>query len=310
MSKVVLDINKKPPVKTYNHHAFGTGIITSIEQGKNWMYNNYIQLSFYPKDGPLTFDFYMDYIYNQPVFDMEYFSEETSKMLKWNPVKLFVNALDRDRYVECCVDEYFIPEREAYMRYHFRHNILIYGYDDCKKEFYTIGYDDTGKYCEHIVAFKQMVKAKPIYIHLLKLRKELDYELDVNYIEHQIKQYNDEIPIEPVGSYPKDGRYVGVNAVNALCDYICDCVSNEEAIDIRPISVLMEHRRLMLERYQTIGLKIDNKQVIQEIKKQVEECEKLRNRVMMYNSRQSDKDATAILELQSRHRDVRMPKIQ
>lgn len=70
MRMKILEINTNPPVTTYNHHAFGTGIITTVWWGMNWVFNNYILLGFYPDEGPLTFDFYMDYIYCQPVFHL------------------------------------------------------------------------------------------------------------------------------------------------------------------------------------------------------------------------------------------------
>lgn len=60
----ILQLNTEPPVSVYNHHAFGTGIITTAPWGMNWIYNNYIMLGFYPDEGALTFDFYMDYIQN------------------------------------------------------------------------------------------------------------------------------------------------------------------------------------------------------------------------------------------------------
>lgn len=311
MSKIILDVNKNPPIKTYNHHAFGTGIITSIDKGMNWIYNNYIQLSYYPEESPFTFEFYMDYIYNQPVFDREYYSDETMKMMKFNPVKFIVSALSQEKYVECCVDEYHISKRDAYMTYHFIHNILIYGFDDAKKEFYTMGYDENNKYTEHIIPYKQLLKATPSRIHLLKFRKNLDYDLAIGYIDRQIKQYNGDIELDPVGSYPKEGRVVGVEAVNALCDYICECVENEEAIDIRPIHILFEHRKLMLERLNLLAsCDYISEKIVDEFSVQVQNCEKLRNRVLLYNVRQEEKDLKALLELQNLQRDVRLPELR
>ena len=46
MAEIILDFNERPPVTTYNHHAFGTGIISSYEIGMNWINDNYIDLSY------------------------------------------------------------------------------------------------------------------------------------------------------------------------------------------------------------------------------------------------------------------------
>lgn len=206
MKKHILDLNVSPPIKTYNHHAFGTGIITTIDEGMNWIYNNYIQLSYYPKDGPLTFDFYMDYIYCQPVFDREALSDELLESIRWEPIKLFTKAISQNKYVVCCVDEYYIPNREAYRQYHFIHNLIIYGYDDVEKIFYVAGYDEEGKYASQKVTYKEIKQASPSKISMLGFRKDLDYELAIGYIDRQIRQYNGEAPLDPVGSYPKEGR--------------------------------------------------------------------------------------------------------
>ncbi len=310
MSTYTLEINENPPVKAYNHHAFGTGIITTIKKGMNWMFNNYIQLSYYPKDGPLTFDFYMDYIYCQPVFDTEHLTDDTMCLLKWNPIKLFSSVIMQGKYVTCCVNEYHIPNRDAYMSYHFKHNILIYGFDDIEKVFYTAGYDDEGKYSVQKVAYKQLLKASPSDIYILTLRKNLDYELYVNHIDRQIRQYNGELPLDPIGSYPKEGRTTGIEAVNAMLGYICQAVEVNTSIDIKPICILMEHRKLMLERLRALNSKgIVSSNIVEEFAPQVKNCEILRNRVMLYNMRDEKKDGEAIMKLQAMHRDVRMPEI-
>lgn len=310
MSRYLLELNKEPPIKTYNHHAFGTGIITTIEEGKNWIYNNYILLSYYPKDGLLSFDFYMDYIYCQPVFDRESFSDETMRCVKWNPVKLFVDAINRRKYVICCVDEYYIPNREAYRQYHFKHNIIIFGYDDVAKVFYTAGYDDEEKYSFHKITYKQLRQASPSKVNILKFRTESDYELSITYIDRQIKQYNGDAFLEPVGSYPKEGRLVGIAAVNAMLDDVCKNIKEGEPIDIRPINILWEHRKLMRERLQKLeSLGIISKEIAEEFDIQVQNCERLRNRTFLYNRRQSEKDGASLMELQKKLRDVKIPMI-
>ncbi len=309
MDKIVLKMNNNPPIKTYNHHGFGTGIITS-NGSMDWMYNNYIQLSYYPEEGPLTFDFYMNYIYYQPIFDVEHYAEDTMRLIKWNPLKFFRTAIKFNKYVECCVDEFYIPRREAYMRYHFIHNILIYGFDDVMKAFNTIGYDDNGKFSEQMVSYKQLLRAKPSKIHLLKYREEVNDELAVDYIAHQCKQYNGDICIEPVGAYPAKGRMIGVKAVNSVMDYIYNAVVHNEEVDIRPISILLEHRKLMLERLDKLSeLNYVSKDNVIIFSKEVDKCEKLRNRVLLYNVRQSETDANALMELQEINRNVRIPEI-
>ena len=310
MSECVLALNEIPPIKTYNHHAFGTGIITTTDKGMNWIYNNYIQLSYYPQEGPLTFDFYMDYIYCQPAFDREALSDELMNFIKWDPIKLFVAAIKQQKYVICCVDEYYIPNREAYRQYHFKHNMIIHGFDDVAKIFYVAGYDESGKYTLQTITYKELKQASPSKVNILGFRKGLDYELVVPYIDRQIKQYNGDVLLDPVGSYPKEGRLVGVQAVNAMLEDVCNAIKEGEPVDVRPISILMEHRQLMYKRLQELAsLNIISQEVRDAFVEQVQNCERFRNRVFLYNVRQDEKDLGSLMELQGKLRDIRMPNV-
>jgi hypothetical protein len=50
-------------------------------------------------------------------------------------------ALDIKKWVFVnWIDEYYIPERTRYKRDHFKHDLLVYGYDDENKMFTVIGY--------------------------------------------------------------------------------------------------------------------------------------------------------------------------
>lgn len=307
----VLELNTNPPVSVYNHHAFGTGIITTASWGMNWIYNNYIILGFYPDESPLTFDFYMDYIYCQPVFDREFLSDSVLKYIKEKPDKLAVSQIEEGKYVECCVDEYFIPNREAYKTYHFRHNLLIYGYDDNKKVFYTAGYDGNGKYTADLLEYKVFRAASPGKFNILKFRNDMNCELYPEYIQRQIMQYNGEIPEEPVGSYPSKGRTLGIQAVDSLMEYIQNCVSDNEVADMRPTSVLYNHRKLMNERMKhmaKVGL-ADNP-AVNASKEQLKLCEQLKNRQMLYNMRGNEGDKEKLWEIAEDFKGVRLPYLR
>ncbi len=307
----ILEINTNPPVTTYNHHAFGTGIITTVWWGMNWVYNNYILLGFYPDEGPLTFDFYMDYIYCQPVFEREYLSDSIMAYVSEKPERIAKEQLEAGKYLECCVDEYFIPGREPYRTYHFQHNILLYGYDDGKKVFYTAGYDETGKYTTGMVTYKEFRDSGPNYLNILRLRSDLDFEIYPEYIQRQIMQYNGEAPLEPVGSYPAKGRKTGTDAVNALMGYIRECVLQGLPTDQRPVSILFNHRKLMNDRMKCLNEKgMAEKYAVDEASEQMKLCEMLKNRQLIYNIRGNDRDRSALLELTDSFMDLKLPNLR
>ena len=304
MAQKILNFNVNPIVKTYNHHAFGIGIVTSIPQGINWVYNNYIILSYYRGGGVFTFDFYMDYIYCQPIFDREHLSDEMMAIMKWDAIDFIKEAINCNKYVVTCVNEYYIPDREAYMSCRFVHNLIIYGYDDNKKIFYIAGYNDKNKYVTQEVSFKNIKLAKPRNITLLTLRNDFDYRVALHYIAHQIDQYNGKEFPDPIGSYPEKNRLIGIEAVNCLMDDITTFAVKGEVIDVRPICLLYEQRMLMLQRLKYLECNIPN-----EFDEQVHLCESFKNRVYMYNMRNSEKDRVAVLRLCEELRNAEIPKL-
>lgn len=304
----ILQLNTEPPVSVYNHHAFGTGIITTAPWGMNWIYNNYIMLGFYPDEGALTFDFYMDYIYCQPVFDREFLSNSIIRYIKEKPESLVISQVNEGKYVECCVDEYYIPNREAYKTYHFIHNLLIYGYDDNKKLFYTAGYDENGKYTADTLSYKIFRASLPGKFNILKFRDDMNCELCPSYIQRQLMQYNGEIPADPVGSYPAAGRTIGIYAVDSLMDYIQNCVSSGEEADMRPTGILYNHRRLMCERMELMEKAgFADTEALNSAKDQLKLCEMLKNRQMLYNMRGKDGDKEKLTELTEEFKGVKLP---
>ncbi len=307
----ILELNTRPPVSVYNHHAFGTGIITTAPWGMNWIYNNYIMLGFYPDEGPLTFDFYMDYIYCQPVFDREFLSNSIIKYIKEKPDSLVISQINDGKYVECCVDEYYIPNREAYGAYHFIHNLLIYGYDDDKKIFYTAGYDESGKYTADTLSYKIFRTSSPGKFNILKFRDDMNCDLCADYIQRQLMEYNGEIPVDPVGSYPAKGRTIGIHAVDSLMDYIQKHVLADEDVDMRPISILYNHRMLMCERMshmEKAGLADD--EAVKTSYEQLKLCEMIKNRQMLYNMRAKDGDKEKLLELTGAFKGMKLPHLR
>jgi hypothetical protein len=236
----------------------------------------------------------MEYIYCQPVFEREYLSDDMLKEAKTDVMKYIINAIESGRYVVCCVNEYYIPDREAYRAYSFIHNILIYGYDSLKKEFLTIGYNNKGKYKSGVVTYKEMKSAMPRDITMLRVRASYEYKIHPDRVKDHISEYLGEKPVIPTGSYPEEGRYVGIHAIEKLIEYVETLKEKEEFVDLRPFSILLEHKILMNERFKIMGVKSFELDQYSEI---VKMAEALKNRVGIYNVRSSKEDILKIISL-------------
>lgn len=294
---IELDLNSNPPVKTYNHHAFGTGIITTTPEGMNYIYNNYIQLVYYPKAGKFSFEFYMDYIYCHPVFDRESITQETFDAMGMDAMSYITNAILAGKYVVMCVNEYYIPDREAYLSYSFMHNILIYGYDEKKKVFLTAGYNADGHFATQALDRKIIKKASPKYIILLRRRDDYDYVLKPEWIRYQIDAYYGKREQPPLGAYTAPGRYIGEEAISLMMRDMSAALDDLSLLDVRPFTLLEEHGRLMLERVRILcetGFSSDAEVAYWE--QEYDRRKILLKRIYMYNVRCDEKSANKVRE--------------
>lgn len=294
----LLEFNDNPPIKTYNHHAFGTGIITSVKDGINWIYNNYIQISYYPEESFTTFDYHMDYIYCQPVFSHEYIGDDVIKSLGINVMDYILEAVMNGKYVIMCVNEYYIPNREAYMSYSYNHNIMLYGYDEKTRMFNTAGYDEEGHFSFQQIDKKLIKKAGPNKIILLKLREDYDFTLNPEWIRYQLDAYYGRGKQFPVGCYPKEDKLLGLLAIDRLYEDISDKLETLEQIDVRPLVLLAEHGRIMCDRIEAVkysGVISDAEEVYWN--KESERRELILKRTYMYNIRLDENSANKLKEL-------------
>ena len=96
----------------------------------------------------------------------------------------------------------------------------------------------------------------------------------------------------PVGSYPPKGQLTGMAAVDCLLDNVINYAQNEEPIDIRPLHILLEQRKIMGDRilYVNGARSVDMDQ-------QIKELELLINRVYIYNTRGNSADIDNVVRL-------------
>lgn len=134
----------------YHHYLFG--IILNNENNKNFIYNNYMGMlvkHFYDSHGDFSFDgIYSCHknVLNQLVIrgPLENFHETIQKCL--------FNA----RYVVINLNEQNLLHRQVYNNHYFRHDLLIYGYDEVKQNYLTVGFDENMEFKSIKYSFKEV----------------------------------------------------------------------------------------------------------------------------------------------------------
>ena len=94
-------------------------------------------------------------------------------------------------------------------------------------------------------------------------------------------------------------------------NYIQNSISDNEAADMRPTSVLYNHRKLMNERMKhmaKMGLADSTK--VNASKEQLKLCEQLKNRQMLYNMRGNEGDKEKLWEIAEDFKGVRLPYLR
>jgi len=168
-----------------------------------------------------------------------------------------ISKINEGYYASVTVDEIFLPYRNAYEKYSFYHDILIYGYDLEKNIFYTAGYDNT----EHFTCLEHNIdtiiksilfclrerKSKP-HSHFFKAKKE-SKEFSLGNVKDTLRKY---INSEPISKVTYHGAY-GLEAYGQLIEKHMAALKDKKSLRKATFSMLIEHKEMMLERVMYIN---------------------------------------------------------
>ena len=260
MGAILLPLEKNPWIQAYQIRNFELGI---LQEKQPWVFCNYINC-YYDKKAKDKFCYCAPLgrygekenvsIVQKFRFDKSIFDLEAIEFLEWAK-----ELLSNNWYIMGLFDEYYIPAKASYMKYHFRHSLLIYGYDDDKDSFYAIGYNKNRKYEPHTLTYKEYLSAISVDFDR---EKEAYYDFCIDKIEFDAFKLNPEFNFE----------FDWKELYTSLCDYInstdsrnnkkdvvfgVDCgvefskyISNltPKSIDIRYSRFFMELKDIMVKR--------------------------------------------------------------
>lgn len=294
MTKKLL-FNLDPPIRSYQHHAFALGILLKSSIEYNWLYNNYIQVSYSKSQGLSSFNFYMDFVTHQPVFNREYLSDELIEKNNIDIIDYICKALTEEKHVLACVNEFYIPNRLPYQKVDNIHDVLIWGYDDTNKIFDIAGFDDKSNYSVSQVSFLELKLSKPIYIELLSVNTNYQFNLNLRAIILQLRQYLNEVDNLDLGDVYYLDRTYGIEACFALYESYKEVLSSKSLCDIRPMYLLMEHKKCMIKRMEKIN-QLYNLDIDFKYNEIVNHFVSLKSLLIKYNHKKTQEIALRILE--------------
>lgn len=276
MQTVKLSINPQPPIIVYQYRAFPLSITSNYSETLTWFYSNFIHLkfnlNFIENKGDFDIDFIAGNIYGGIPW-LDYL--ESDLALKHNTEEQrnlymeIISKINEGYYYYSFVDEYYIPNRPAYKKFHNTHDLLIYGYDLSNNQFNIIGFNKKMQYVESHVSFEDFMKglsfSEAKYSSYLRVKRNVDYSFDkANVIEKledylfsnncagKLLKYDFDDRTEHMKNLNhnllSENWGFGVDLYTQLNLFFDALIDKEIKFDIRPLHCLWEHKKCMLGR--------------------------------------------------------------
>ena len=295
---------QQPPINCYLHHAYPLTVAMSHKDFNAWILSNYIQLEYYANINILNFLIYpiSGFCNLCPLLDYVGLDLEFIYKSNINIIDFIKNSISLGYYVMTYTDEFYIPDRISYERkIHFRHEIMIYGYDSEKSIFNVMGFNKNRKYCPSCVSFSQFEtsflhsidKTNDFILFKAKDNKSYNpsYEFDVENVKNLLSDYllskNTSANFRSIGK--PNNSICGISVYEQLIKYYQDILQNDSNVtcDIKHFHLLYEHKKVMVSRLEYLmeNNYIDTKNgLINEFRNLENEALNKRNIIMKYNA--------------------------
>jgi hypothetical protein len=261
------------PIVCYSSHANALSILSNDEDYLPWFHSNYIHFScledFARNEADVQIDFYLgvrkdfNYYANNPWLFHQCIERTLLDGLTGGDLIAFIiSALHMHNYVDLILNEYHIPDRNAYQTRYFEHENLIYGYDLKERTFDIAGFNRNRKFSTMKVAFDQVVEGytgcnanqwgKQV-VYLIKHEKyterfKTEYAFNLPLVVHSLEEYLAGTNVSDKFAMlrtPKSKMAFGINVYPVLIENLSKYWHWN---DMRPLHILWEHKKCMHER--------------------------------------------------------------
>lgn len=260
------------------YHNFLFGLFPNQNYLEKFLLNNYLLLSvkhFSESHG----DFYNEGIYG-------YNNQVIKQLILRGPIDnlhdVIKNYITNNIYVILNINEQLLPQRRAYQQYYFRHDIIIYGFDDKKRTYVTAGFNENMVFQETEYpfdtierAYKGMNNEWDYELFAFKICKDFpEVKINKSSIVEKLNEYIEEINIndyknkeiidETNQQYFINYSYKGYYGIG-LYDYLIERVKCSKRIfrqttdndklgvnDLRTLNVLIAHSEILKIAFEKI----------------------------------------------------------
>ena len=233
MTKYILNIIENPTLRELHNTAFSFSVLESNNLPKSWILENFSVLKYNQ-----TLSYNSKFFLNWSCFNRRFVFYYD----RMDIIKKIISYIDRNYYIYMELNEFFIPNRPAYKKFDFYHDILIYGYDKNEKILYTIAYNKDGLYKAQKIQYLDIIKAYKNYKHKYEL-KIMPFCISKNYNFNKFKHHSIKNNLKKMLYSSK--KHIGCNAYDDLLKHIDKIIRFKTQLDLRAFRTILEHSKTL-----------------------------------------------------------------
>ncbi|RXZ82788.1 hypothetical protein EBB07_09880 [Paenibacillaceae bacterium] len=321
MSQKILPLDKSP-ITSYQNASYFLSISLSSDDARPWMYSNFIQL--YTSEGDREVHFYKaDDLKFYPWLDYVQIDKLLIMQHKIDIFEWIKNYVDREHYIHIFLNKYYVSGTSYYHEINQVHDLLIRGYDEVKGQVYISAYNERGVYASWWIPIGDVIQGfateqydsneMTLKASAIKCNRHYSYQLDLNNMLELSRDYlfsrNTSKRTSIIAS-PMYRTY-GIEVYDKITMLLYS--SKRQVLDLRPLRVLWEHKKIMVQRIKflkehNIFYNTDLEQGFKQIE---DETNTVRNIALKYNMSQNQKLVHHIISKLSmiKERESRLFKI-
>lgn len=270
--KICLPATEKIPTSSYFGISLPLSVIVSTPETEAWFYENLINI-YIEERGNICFTdlcFGVFARYNS-VFDYTISTQEDTKGRSIVD-RIKYEMRENGNYAYLYVDEYYISCKNAYGKYHFHHQALIYGYDDEEKCLLAIAFDETGHFAKlkypydetekgYEAAFScdEEDKSETYGVMFFKVKEKFAHRIFLPNVITALQEYvNGTIPrnmrflqhnMASAEFYQSQGAVYGMSVLKKVCELFDELDLSRLTFPVfRRVHFLYEHSQMLLDR--------------------------------------------------------------
>ena len=274
-SCIILPVNDKPPITVYKNYSFPLCIISADVSESDWLCNHFGNVYLMrERDGYI----WLDFLEPNDGFDsaLEFERINLNELEGMDVIKLIKDTLSEKKYVTLFLDEYYMDKTALAGKHHHLAEFFIYGYDDEKRIFYTVGFNSSEFFGQLTYSYDSVIKAHDSFINerekfgklpvwvvwyafsKIKKKENITEELDVNNILRELEEYASSANMKKkLRSEIIEGRgdvaVYGAACQKEIINSLYEMMNNDKFYtDYRHVHLLYEHKKIVLYKMKYI----------------------------------------------------------